>query len=479
MMISDERSRFSTVTMPLLAGAALVFLGHALLTDPRFIVQLGDRAARAGDHAQAMGYYRKAMQTDPNNAAAPHGLALELAATGEPLAAQRTLESNLKRHPNDAPSNEALADLVVKSLGDMAYPAVQTFYETALKNDPTRANAALGLSKIFLAKNRVNDAKLILIVPLAVHDRIAALHLRMAEVHARLGEYGWADTEYDRGTALEPKNADAFNAWGQTLLAAGNPDKAERVLHKALDLQPDNPLFHVHMAQALSEQGRGTDSENELATALKKDIHFVPVYLEIASTLQKVHEDERAERCLRMCLENNPISNAARLALADFLSNPADPMRLNLREAASLRQACVSDTKDADATLLLGAALAWQRVKETDLALILVERALTWGQFHGMSGDDLEAMRKLRQEYQLALLPPVEGPPTFRSVAGRTVRDAADEPWPDIRQPPIGLLLDKPTRTRLDQEPGPGTLFDPALYSSEVTKPPYQVGIRP
>jgi tetratricopeptide (TPR) repeat protein len=476
MTMPQERSRFSTVTLPLLAGAALLFLGHALLTDADFIVQLGDRAARAGDHARAMAYYRHALQNDPENAAAPYGLARELAAAGDPLAAQRTLENNLQRHPRHAPSNEALADLVVKSLGDMAYPTVQAYYETALKNDPTRAAAALGLSKIYLGKNLVNEAKLILVVPLAVHDRNAALHLRMAEVHARLGEYGWADTEYDRGTALDPKNADALNAWGQTLLAGGNAPKAERVLRRALDLQPDNPLVHVHLAQALRELGRLTDSENELATALKKDFHFVPVYLEIASTLQNAREEDRAERCLRLCVENNPTSNEARLALADLLTHPTDPMRLNLREAASLRQACVSDTRDPDAQLLLGAALGWQRVQEFDLALILVERALTWGKFHGMSPEDLEYLRKYRQEFELALLPPDNGPPTFRSVEGRSVRDAADEPWPDVRQPPIGSLLAIPMPTRLDQEPGPGTIFDPALFT---TRSPYQIGIRP
>jgi tetratricopeptide (TPR) repeat protein len=480
MRTSDERSHFSPLTLPLLAGAALLLLGHSFLTDPRFIEQLGDRAARAGDHAQAMACYRRAMQADPNGASAPCSLALELAATKDILQAQRTLEKNLQLHPLDAATNEALADLVVRSLGDIAYPKVQKYYETALRSDPTRAGAALGLSRIYLAQNRIVDAGRILVKPLGAHERNAALHLQMASILALVGQYDRASAEFNAGTARDPTNAEAYCAWGVTLIAAGKTEqltRAEQVLRRALELQPDNPLYHLHLARALRGLVRMMEADRELSIALKKDIHCVPVYIEIASTLQQAHDEKGAENYLRLCVEINPTSVEARVALANFLTHAADPLRRNLWEAATLRQTCVNDATEPDAVLLLGAAQSWERVEQPDRSLALVNKALAWGKLHGMSPEDAETLLKYRQRYELALIPPLEGPPTFRSVEGRVVRDATDTPWPDVRQPSIESLLVKPTR--LDQPPGPGSVFDPALYSGNAAAPPYQVGYRP
>jgi tetratricopeptide (TPR) repeat protein len=455
----------------------LLLLGHALLTDAPFIKQLGDRAARAGDHSQAMAYYRRAMQIDPNDASAPCALALEVAATGDVLRAQRMLEQNLKLHPLDAATNEALADLAVRSLGETAYLKVQKYYEAALASDPTRAGAALALSKIYLTQNRLLDAGRILVKPLQAHKRNAALHLQLATLYALAGEFELASREFNAATALDPANAEAYCSWGVTRIAAGDARHAEPVLRKALELQPDNPLYHVQLGRALRDLGRMDDSENEFAAALRKDIHCVPVYLDIASTFQKAHDDATAERYLRQCVQINPASNEARVALAEFLTNAEDPLRRNLWEAASLRQACVNDTKEPDAALLLGAAQGWERLDQVDRSLALVDKALEWGQLHGTSPADMEMLRKFKQRYALALIPPLEGPPTFRSVEGRVVPDAVDAPWPDVRQPAIGSLLDKPTR--LDQPPGPGSIFDPSLYSGKTPQPPYQAGYRP
>jgi Tfp pilus assembly protein PilF len=476
MKMSEERSHVSPLMLPLLAGAALMLLGNALLTDAPFIEQLGDRAARAGDHAQAMTHYRRAMKTDPNDASAPCGLALELAATGDLLQAQRTLETNLKRHPGDATTNEQLADLVVRSLGEMAYPTAQKYYEAALLSDPTRVGAGLALSKIYLTKNRVADAYRILVRPLEVHDRNAELHLQMAKIYTQFKQYGWADLEFDKGTARDAGNGEAYDNWGAMLLEAGKVEKAEKMLRRALELRPDDPLYHVHLSQSLREQGRVSEAESELTAALKKDIRHVPVYLEIASTLQKFHDEENAEKYLRICVEVNPTSTEARVALADLLTRAEDPARRNLWEAAALRQACINDASEPTAALLFETAIAWDRVDQPDRSLALIEKALLWGSMHELSPEDMETLRKYRQRYQLALMPPSEGPPTFRSVEGRLVNDAADAPWPDPLQPSIASLLDKPTR--LDQPPGPGSLFDPSLYTRGEPKP-YQAGYRP
>jgi len=56
--------------------------------------------------------------------------------------------------------------MVVQSAGGDAYPTAQKYYEAALKGEPTRARAALGLSRIYLP-GRVAEAGHLVLIALA------------------------------------------------------------------------------------------------------------------------------------------------------------------------------------------------------------------------------------------------------------------------------------------------------------------------
>jgi tetratricopeptide (TPR) repeat protein len=481
----DAHHHFAELVLPMLAGAALLLAGRALLHREETIASLESKVrlepdnaayhehlanllAEAGRQDEAIEHFRTVLQFNPTNITAPCGLALALGARGDNLEAQRTLEKSLKLHPEDAATNEALADLVIKSLGDLAYPVVQKYYETALRSDPTRANAALGLAKIYLAQNRVLDAGRVLVKPAAAHDRNAALHLQLAGILALLGRYDQASLEFDAGTARDPDNSDAYCTWGVMLIAAGKPEKADLVLRRALELKPDSALYHMHLARALRNEGLLIDARKEFQTALDKDIRCIPVYLELASTYQSMHEEKVAEDYLRLGMQADPDSIDVKIALARLLTMADDPLRRNFWEAATLLQTCVGQTHGQDVNVLVMAAEGWERVEMHDRALELIENALAWGKLHDLTPELMERLLSYRQRYVIALAPPVEGNPSTFNVEGLRARDPADEPWPDPLQPRVETLIDKPLN--LSKPPAPGSALDPALYIKDAVR---------
>ena len=456
--MSDQRHHLAELVLPALAAAAMLLLARGLLvrqTTAGYDEQLADLLRQSGRNDEAIADYRTALQFNPTSVTAPCGLALALAAKGDNSEALRTLDRSLKLHPADAATNEALEDLALKLLKELALPAAQKYYETALRSDPTRANAALGLAKIYLAQNRLIDAGRVLVKPLAAHDRNAALHLQMAGILWLLGRYDQASIEFDTGTARDPENGGAYCDWGRMLIDAHKPEKAEIVLRRALELAPDNAVYHMHLARSLRDQGLFTEAMNEFTAALDKDIRCIPVYLELALTFRNMHDEKATENFLRQGMAADPASVEAKSALATFLTDTPDPLRRNLWEAAALLQTCVNETHEQNLAYLNRAAEACARVEVYERALEFVEKAIAWAKLHDLDPEELQKLLARRQQYVLALAPPMEGKgnPSPLAVEGMHVREAIDIPWPDPLQPDIGTLIDTPMR--LSQPPGP------------------------
>ncbi len=421
--------------------------------------------------------FRAALQADPDSAASSYGLAMALLAKGaaELREAWQTLEASFKLHPDDAATNEGLGDLVLKLEGPAATAQAQQFYETALQGDPARAHAGLGLSKIYLAQNRLLDAGRVLVKPLAAHDRDSALHLQMATILALLGQYDRAAVEYNTGTARDPNNSEAYCAWGVMLIDADRLESAQQVLRRAVEIKPDNPVYHVHLARALREQGRYKEALDEFAVALDKDNNCVLAYLELAITYQNAHNEKVAENFLRQGIKQVPKDLTLKVALAKFLTTAKDPLRRDPWEAATLLQTCVNETHGQDLGVLVAAADAWARVKLYDQSVALIEDALARGKTHGLNPEEQETLLWYRQQYLLALAPPMTATRSILGVEGMAEYDPVDEPWPKPLQPRVETL-NKPLD--LSKTPGPGTALDPDLYIGDAVKPANNMGFR-
>ena len=265
--------------------------------------RLGNLLVKQGQADQAIPLYETAIANAPDITTAPVSLAAIMAAKGRSLDAQKLLERSLKAHPGDPATNEALGDLVVKSLGEVAYPLVQPMYETAVAKEPWRPGAALGLSKIYRSQGLIAAAEAMMDKAVKNNLGNAEMQLELAGLQAVLHKFDDAGKHYDIATALRPKDADGWAAWGLMLLDAENGRLAEEKFRKAVDLQRTSPKYRVYLGQALRQQKKLKAAMDEFDSAIGLDEKYAPAHYEAGVTFNELHLEADVVRCMRAALE--------------------------------------------------------------------------------------------------------------------------------------------------------------------------------
>lgn len=434
--------------------------------------QLADLFSHQGRTGDAISWYQTAIRNAPDNASAPVSLALLFESQKLTAEAEHLLDANLKHHPDDPATNQAVADLAVSTLGDLAFPRVKKLYITALAGDPSRAGAALGLAKIDQATGDLSGAQSVLEQALyaggggwtgrGVNSRNPALHLALARVLCLRHDYAAASMHFDSGTALDPSNAQAFCDWGIMLIDADEPELAEKVLRQAIELDGKNAAYHMHLGRALRDQSRFTESSKEFKAALDADPHYAPVYLEVARSLEDVHQEPQALDYLRKALHEDPHFVDAQVALARMYSDAADDSLRNPWGAANMLLSAVDETHGQDVSLRVACAKALAAVGAFDQALGQVDAALALAPALHLSGMQREVLLQMHQDYFLATLPPIaDAAPGILSVQRL---NAPDDPLaePAPKQPAVADQL--PLPMEMDSTPGPGSALDPAIF---------------
>jgi Flp pilus assembly protein TadD len=130
--------------------------------------------------------------------------------------------------PKTGPDLNVATARVYEKNGDFAGAAEQ--YDKALKADPNYLPALLGYA--------------------ALHD------------HQK--QYPDADTLYQEAIKQHPKDAAVYNDRGLSYQARGQLDEASRYFAKAIQLQPDKPLYRNNMAIVLVAMHRHDEALKEL-----------------------------------------------------------------------------------------------------------------------------------------------------------------------------------------------------------------------
>lgn len=448
--------------------------------------RLADLLVMAGQLDEAQQEYRRVIAQRPANVTAPYHLANVYVLKRDTLNAQRILEESLRRNPDDPAMNEFLADLAVKSLGELAYPAVQPYYEKAQKGDPARPGAALGLARIYVSQGRITDAAKVLELPASLDRKNGPLHILYADVLSQLQRFELASTHYSMGTTYDSRNADAYYRWGKMLTDRGGTTNAETVLNTALniytemiqkaesrgagaeirDLKRHIAECHVQLALAFKNQRISIAAfMKEFEKAIDTDPSYHGTYIEVAKVYLEARQEGTAEKWFKDAVHVAPGSTEAKEELAKFYLSASDPNRRNITAAIDLLAQAVSETESRNVRLLVGLASALASVGRYEEAANQMDAALAATRTTPLPRWQLEALAGRRQDYFLASLPPlVNGEPRF-GIDGRKEVVPGAEPWPDPLQPDVFKLAKRPMN--LTVPPGPGNALDPALYMGD------------
>lgn len=200
------------------AAQALAALVEADPGNPVFRASLARLARDLGDHALALGLYRRALADAPGDADTWQDLAAAFHEMGQ--------------------SRESAAAV-----------------SQALALDPRRPEALVLLALAELAEGRPAAAEERLAAALALDPRSAHAHLNLGNLRRDRGDLAGAEAAYRRALELAPGLADGWNGLGALAIAADRPREAAPFFARAIELEPDFAAARLNYGIALQLAG--------------------------------------------------------------------------------------------------------------------------------------------------------------------------------------------------------------------------------
>jgi Tfp pilus assembly protein PilF len=181
----------------------------------------------------------------------------------------------------------------------------------------------------------------------------------------RTDESFWRDV-----TVKSPSNGRGLTNYALTLIDSHKYTEALIYLQRAKIVRPDYPNVEVSMAAALSALGRDAEAEQHYRRGIELAEDEQP-YIEYAAWLKKKGRVAEAEGQLKMALEKNRFSFAARdlLARIDCERGNADAGRRVMTEALPVATGRSADT-------VLGSATEYCKDADYDRCMLAARRAL-------------------------------------------------------------------------------------------------------
>lgn len=115
----------------------------------------GNQALEAGDYQEAIDFFRRGLELEPDNPSVRQRLATALVMVGDAAGAVEQLEEALRRRPDFGAAHLGLAALL--EMDGRVAEAVDR-YETALAHEPSLVEARLGLAEALRASGRLEEA---------------------------------------------------------------------------------------------------------------------------------------------------------------------------------------------------------------------------------------------------------------------------------------------------------------------------------
>jgi len=267
-------------------GAAAEALHRALERDGNYApahVRSGWVLVALGRFEEARSSFERALALEPTNAHAEVGLARCAMEAGDLASARRHLETAVAWNPRFREARLLLSQ-VVRALGDEPAAAREERAAAGLpkKTDPvdpravrpvapvgSRANNDRGIE--LAREGRPAEAVSFFEEALRIDPTFAEAHYNLGTVLARTGRTGEALGHLREAVRLGPERADPRVNLAVALAAQGEVSQAEAELRAAIEAEPGHALAHFHLGRLLERQERTAEAAAEFREALEAD----------------------------------------------------------------------------------------------------------------------------------------------------------------------------------------------------------------
>jgi tetratricopeptide (TPR) repeat protein len=328
----------------------IAFIFVALPTVPRFATcqtpeeqlelsfRAGQEALKRGDFLHAAEEFKKALALDPNLVEAEANLGLAYQSLSEYDLAVRHLTKALRERPN------LLGPTVIVGMDYLKLGSPQKaipFLQSALKLDPSNREAHQALASAYLGQENIRSAAeefrqiavldsdkseawfklgheyLDLAARLAY--RGAHLYRESAWGHRFLGDLlfqrdRWEDAaqEYRKALGIEPRQSGLRTSLGQTYLHAGKLQEAEAEYHLELQLDSQNELAWLGLANMQVAKGQSTAALESVG----KVWEISPEFLAVQRQFPSIELPQESAKAFISRLQDEPETAAKHFLLA-------------------------------------------------------------------------------------------------------------------------------------------------------------------
>jgi tetratricopeptide (TPR) repeat protein len=376
---------------------AIVEYRKALETNPdnaESLVNLGIALFDTGKKKEAIVQYRKALETNPDSAGARASLAVALFADGEKEEAIVQYRKALEIKPDYAEARSNLG-LALFDKGEKEEAIAQ--YRKAVQIDPLNLKAEYNLGNALATEGHLEEAIAHFRKTVEIKPDYAYAHYGLGSALCAKEAWEEAIAQYRAALEIKPDFAEARHGLGKALLRKGDFDGAMACFQKATTLSPDTLERWRDLGGDLLQKG---DLEEAIACyrqAIRIDPRSGDAYANLGLAFFQKGESKEAIDSWQQALATKPDLPDVQNNLAWLLATAPDASLRNGAKAVALAEQAKQLTGGLNPMVLHTLAAAYAETGRYGDATATARRALELAV--AQKNDDLTA--KLPKEMKL------------------------------------------------------------------------------
>ncbi|MCU1284427.1 MAG: hypothetical protein JWO13_777 [Acidobacteriales bacterium] len=245
---------------------------------------LGMLLSAVGQNDEAAKYLNAATQLKPE-ANIPDGMYRAWMALAQVLSATKPNEAlSALRKASALKAGDAEPHLLAGSLLEKQndFPGAESEYRAVLAANPQSSPALAGLTRVYVASNRLPDAEKMLQEYVAKNPNDAGSHLQLGRLMMRIGKTDEATQEFETGLKASPQDKDLLRELAAIYANAKKYDLASAQYESLVKANPtDAGLRHEYGVMLLHEK-KFPEAQEQLLAALNQDRKMLGAYGDLA-----------------------------------------------------------------------------------------------------------------------------------------------------------------------------------------------------
>lgn len=234
---------------------------------------------------------KRAIQSNPQNAAALHILGLVYASSGNLPSAIEYLKKAASLDPSDGAIYFNLAKAMIES---NSYHEAFPFLKKCVQLSPNNPHAWLLYGKAYFSIGNYAESLTQFDRALHVNNNFAEAFTNKSHVLFEIGRYDEALHCAERALSLNPQIFQTWSLIGLILKKLGQTEKASEAFHQATKLKPDHTQSHANYSSTLYELGLYEEALVSAKRALELNHQIPEIWLLTGIALKKLERHDEA-----------------------------------------------------------------------------------------------------------------------------------------------------------------------------------------